>query len=111
MEIKEASEELKSKGYFYSVFAGGENTYNCETLNQAENEIAFHKGLRNKVAQGGYCMIYQWELVKDWTTNEIKNRIWANISCGQPIPGSVSVEALRMELQRRGEEPTGYHDT
>ncbi len=50
MEIKEASEELKSKGYFYSVFAGGENTYNCETLNQAENEIAFYKGLRNKVA-------------------------------------------------------------
>lgn len=27
------------------------------------------------------------------------------------IPGCVSVEALRMELKRRGEEPTGYHDT
>ncbi len=58
-------------------------------------------------------MIYQWELekVKDWTTKEIKNRIWANVSCGQPIPGCVSIEALRMELKRRGEEPTGYHDT
>lgn len=58
-------------------------------------------------------MVYAWELEKigDWTTNEIKNRIWANVFCGQPIPGCVSVEALRMELKRRGEEPTGYHDT
>jgi len=50
MEIKEASEELKAKGYLYSVFADGKNTYNCKTLKQVENEIAFHKGLRNKVA-------------------------------------------------------------
>lgn len=58
-------------------------------------------------------MVHQWELekVKDWTTNEIKNRIWDNILSGQPIPGCVSIEALRAELIRRGEEPKGYHNT
>lgn len=58
-------------------------------------------------------MVYAWELetVKDWTTNEIKNRIWAYIDRKQPIPACVSVEALRMELKRRGEVPTGYHNT
>ena len=58
-------------------------------------------------------MVYSWELekIKDWTVNDIKNKIWAYVSCGQPIPGCVSVEALRMELNRRGEEPIGYHNT
>ena len=42
--------DLKADGYFYSVFADGKNTYNCKTLRQAENEVAFHKGLRNKIA-------------------------------------------------------------
>ncbi|MCI9660991.1 MAG: hypothetical protein HFI80_05510 [Lachnospiraceae bacterium] len=57
-------------------------------------------------------MVYAWELekVKDWTTNKIKNCIWGE-SIGQPIPGCVSVEALRAELVRRGEEPVGYHNT
>ena len=57
--------------------------------------------------------ITKWEMekVKLWTTNEIKNRIWAFASQGQPIPGSVSVEALRLELIRRGEDPKGYHNT
>lgn len=50
LEIKESSDRLKTDGYFYSVFADGVNTYNCKTMNQAENEVAFHKGLRNKVA-------------------------------------------------------------
>ena len=50
MEIKEASQELKADGYLYSVFVDGKNTYNRKTLKQAENEIAFHKGIRNKVA-------------------------------------------------------------
>jgi len=50
MKIKESSEELKAKGYLYFVFADGKNIYNFKTLNQAKNEIAFHKGLRNKVA-------------------------------------------------------------
>lgn len=58
-------------------------------------------------------MINEWELekVKDWSTNEIKNRIWRAVDCRQPIPGCVSVEALRVELIRRGEEPVGYHNT
>lgn len=57
--------------------------------------------------------IKKWEMekVKSWTTNEIKNRIWAFVSRGQPIAGSVSVEALRLELIRRGEDPKGYHNT
>lgn len=58
-------------------------------------------------------MVYEWELnkIEDWTTEEIKNRIWAAVDGGQPIPGCVSVEALRMELMRRGEDPAGYHNT
>lgn len=58
-------------------------------------------------------MVYGWELdkIKDWTTEEIKNRIWMAVECDQPIPGCVSVAALRMELRRRGEEPVGYHNT
>ena len=48
--------------------------------------------------------------VKDWTTNKIKNCIWGE-SIGQSAPGCVSVEALRAELVRRGEEPVGYHNT
>lgn len=56
--------------------------------------------------------IGQWEMEKiaKWTTSEIKNRIWSAAN-GQPIPGSVSVEALRLELIRRGEEPRGYHNS
>lgn len=58
-------------------------------------------------------MVYEWELekVKDWETSKIKNCIWSAVDCGQPIPGCVSVEALRAELINRGEEPVGYHNT
>ncbi len=58
-------------------------------------------------------MIHEWEFehIKDWTVNEIKNHIWAAVDCGQPVPGYVSVEALRAELVRRGEEPVGHHNT
>ena len=58
-------------------------------------------------------MVYKWEMdkIKDWTTVEIKNRILAEVGCNHPVPGCVSVEALRMELKRRGEEPVGYHNT
>lgn len=58
-------------------------------------------------------MVYQWELekIKDWTVNDLKNRIWMAVDCGQPVQGCVSVEAMRMELMRRGEEPVGYHNT
>lgn len=57
--------------------------------------------------------VYEWELEKinSWSTNEIKNRIWLAVGTGQPIPGCVSVNALRMELKRRGEELTGHHNT
>ena len=58
-------------------------------------------------------MVEEWELdkIKDWSTGTIKDFIWLAVECGQPVPGCVSVEALRMELTRRGEEPKGYHDT
>lgn len=58
-------------------------------------------------------MVHNWELdiVKDWTIEEIKNIIWMAVDLGQPVPGCVSVEALRQELINRGEEPIGYHNT
>lgn len=58
-------------------------------------------------------MVYQWELekIKSWTTEEIKNRIWLHVDCGQPIPAQVSVQALRMELTLRGESAEGFHNT
>ena len=48
-------------------------------------------------------MVYQWELekVKDWSVSQLKNRIHREVDCGQPAPGCVSVEAMRMELLRR----------
>lgn len=57
-------------------------------------------------------MVHNWELdiVKDWTIEEIKNKIWMAVDLGQPIPGCVSVEALRQELINRGEKPIGYHN-
>ena len=44
-------------------------------------------------------MVYQWELekVKDWSVSQLKNRIHREVDCGQPAPGCVSVEAMRME--------------
>lgn len=47
MEIREASEELKEKGYFFTVFVGNQETRSCKTRKQAENEILFHMGKRN----------------------------------------------------------------
>ena len=57
--------------------------------------------------------VYRWELdvVEKWETETIRNRIWTAKECGQPIPGCVSVEALRLELVRRGESPNGYHES
>ena len=56
--------------------------------------------------------VYLWELdvVKNWTLDEIRNRIWIAKELGQSIPGCVSVEALRVELLRRNEEPCGFHE-
>lgn len=58
-------------------------------------------------------MIYEWELnlIRHWTTNEIKNRIWLDVACRQPAPGQVSVEAMRAVLIERGESGEGYHNT
>lgn len=58
-------------------------------------------------------MVYAWELeyLEEWSTNDIKNQIWAAVSCHQPTRGNVSLEALRAALVRRGEEPKGYHNT
>lgn len=53
----------------------------------------------------------EMEKIKNWSTDTIKNYIWMAVDCNQPIPGCVSVEALRMELEGRGEEPKGYHNT
>lgn len=57
-------------------------------------------------------VVYQWELdiTRKWSIEELKNRIWMNKECGQPIPGCVSREALRIELTLRGEQPNGYHE-
>jgi hypothetical protein len=56
--------------------------------------------------------VHQWELdlVSKWETEAIRDRIWLATGTGQPIPGCVSVEALRVELTRRGEPPIGYHE-
>ena len=58
-------------------------------------------------------MIYKWEIdiIRHWTTNEIKNHIWSAISNGQPTPAQVSVEAMRYVLRERGEDGKGYHNT
>ena len=57
-------------------------------------------------------MFFEWELqkIRTWTTEEIRNRIWANVSHGQPIPGCISIDALRAELIRRNEDPVGFHN-
>ena len=53
-----------------------------------------------------------WEIEKAMQsdTNALRNQIWA-ASNGQPVPGSISVEACRFVLALRGEEPIGFHDT
>jgi len=58
-------------------------------------------------------MSYDWELkmIKDWDTNKIRNYIWMAVCCGQPVPGCISVDALRNALVIRGEEPIGHHNT
>ena len=46
-------------------------------------------------------MVEEWELdlIKGWSTSTIKDYIWLAVDCGQPVPGCVSVEALRTELR------------
>ena len=54
---------------------------------------------------------WEKEKIKNWSIREIKNSIFLNVDCGQPIRGCVSLEALREELLIRGEEAAGYHNT
>lgn len=58
-------------------------------------------------------MAYEWELIQlqNWSVNDLRNWIWMAVDSNHAIPGCVSVEALREELVRRGEKPTGYHNT
>ena len=54
-----------------------------------------------------------WELEKARKQNSetLKDWIWAAVSAGQPIPGCLSVDALRMVLIERGEDGKGNHNT
>lgn len=45
------------------------------------------------------------------STGTLRNWIWSAVSQGQPIPGCMSVEALRYVLRERGEDGSGYHNT
>lgn len=45
------------------------------------------------------------------SVSEIKNYIWARVSCGQPVPGCLSLTCLRDALSQMGEKPFGYHNT
>lgn len=58
-------------------------------------------------------MVYNWELEKarKWSTTQLRDRIWLAVACGQPVPGQVSVEALRAVLIERGEDGSGFHNT
>lgn len=58
-------------------------------------------------------MIQQWEIEKarEQDSNTLKNMIWAAVTCGQPVPGCMSVESLRFVLLERGESGKGYHNT
>lgn len=57
-------------------------------------------------------MVYEWELnmARQKTTRWLKDWIWIAVTTGQPIPGCLSVEALRAVLVERGEDGKGYHD-
>lgn len=57
--------------------------------------------------------VYDWELKKARKegNGRLKDWIWLAVSCGQPIPGCISVEACRAVLRERGDDDRGYHNT
>ncbi|MBO6268602.1 MAG: hypothetical protein J6N19_05600 [Clostridium sp.] len=57
--------------------------------------------------------VYDWELekVRKESTTRLKDWIWLAVSCGQPLPGCISVEACREVLRERGDDGRGYHNT
>lgn len=54
-----------------------------------------------------------WEIeaARKYSSVELKNMIWSEVSCGCPVPGCMSVEALRFVLRERGESGRGFHNT
>ena len=58
-------------------------------------------------------MIESWMLEKasKETTTTLKDWIWEAVQLGQPVPGNLSVDSLRMVLIKRGHSGRGYHDT
>ena len=44
------------------------------------------------------------------STGTLRNWIWLAVNTGQPIPGCITVEAIRCVLRERGEDGSGYHN-
>ena len=59
----------------------------------------------------GWYTAGSWTRLRNGKPARLKNRICDAVLRGQSVLGCVSVEALRLELVRRGEEPAGYHNT
>lgn len=57
-------------------------------------------------------MTAQWmiEKARKMTNDELKNWIWMAKN-GQPVPGCLDIEALRIVLIERGEDGSGYHNS
>lgn len=57
-------------------------------------------------------MAARWmiEKARKMTNGQLKNWIWMAKN-GEPIPGCLSVESLRIVLIERGEDGKGYHNT
>ena len=51
------------------------------------------------------------EKARKMDNNQLKNWIWMSTTSGNPIPGCLDVEALRIVLRERGEDGKGYHNT
>ena len=51
------------------------------------------------------------EIIADKETITLRNWIWLAVNTGQPIPGCITVEAIRCVLRERGEDGSGYHNT
>lgn len=58
-------------------------------------------------------MIFDWEIkrARQESTTTLKNWIWAAVTTGQPVPGCLSVDSLRVVLIERGEDGRGFHNT
>ena len=109
-EYYSSEEEARAHGFYYAFSSKQYGNLYSKTLDD--------KGYIHTFAliTEGMVRMEQWQLwelehIKKWTTETIKDYIWLAMECGRPVPGCISVNALRAELIRRGEEPTGYHNT